>query len=85
MFNLISPGNIVGIRYSSTAGLNGWVLLPNRYSLNINLGCDWTEEEVFEFGPFCVAREYTEEEIEEMQAVAAWEDVEANRYTEWSY
>ena len=65
MFNLVSPGNIVGIRYSSTAGLNGWVLLPNRYSLNINLGCDWTEEEVFQFGP--------------------WEDVEANRYTEWSY
>jgi hypothetical protein len=85
MFNLISPGRIIGIRYSKTAGLNGWVLLPNRCSLNINLGVDWCEQEIFSFGPFALVREYTEEEQEEMRAMALWEEQEANRYTEWSY
>lgn len=85
MININLPGYIAGLRYSKTAGLNGWVNLPNRLSISYNLGCDWTEQEIAHFGPFMLTQAYTEAEIEEMNEEAAFMDAEANRYTEWSY
>ncbi|NBR40267.1 MAG: hypothetical protein EBT93_12765 [Alphaproteobacteria bacterium] len=84
-FNLISPAQIIGIRCGEHAGLNGWINLPKNLSLSYNLGCDWMEEELWSFGPFMLTRLLSDEEQEEKHSQEYWEDVDANRYTEWSY
>lgn len=83
IFNLITPGNIVGIRCGEHAGLNGWINLPKNLSLSYNLGCDWMEEELWSFGPFMLTRLLPEDEQEEKNAQEYWEMKDETRYVQW--
>jgi hypothetical protein len=66
----------------------GWIMLPGDWAFSWNLGADTEERVVWEFGPLCLTRPETpqeREEREEGEAIAAWEERELNRYTEWYY
>ena len=66
----------------------GFLRLPKGLILSWGLDTDYDERQVAAVGPLSLTRPETDqerEEREEGEAIAAWEERELNRYTEWYY
>lgn len=66
----------------------GFLRLPKGFHLSWGLETDYDERQVVAVGPLSLTRPETDaerEEREEGEAIAAWEERELNRYTEWYY